>query len=248
MSAFAEKNIRSALEIFNNMSERFTWKNRDSRYVLMDDQTAQLCGFESSDISFEGITDFDLKCDSSEYANEFRKADMLVIRKKQEISGMSFCRYKDSEWRLLIGRSSPFFGENGDVIGVKTITIDVTDCIMMRGFYSLFLAENKLLESGQDNGNQVFCIFKNHYEDFGLTNRQSEVLFLIVRGYTAKEIARIIKIDFRTVQNHTAEIKARMGCVNRSEVISKVLDSGLGNIVPKSLLSLSHHSAYVKKY
>lgn len=44
-----------------------------------------------------------------------------------------------------------------------------------------------------------------------LTARESEVLALIARGLTSKEIARELGIDFRTVDTHRANIRQRFG-------------------------------------
>lgn len=44
-----------------------------------------------------------------------------------------------------------------------------------------------------------------------LTVRETEVLSLVARGLTSKEIARKLGIDFRTVDAHRANIKQRFG-------------------------------------
>lgn len=245
MSGFSEEEVRSALKIFNKLPERFAWKDRDLNYVLMDDQTAKMCGYASSDISFERVRDEVLPCAAAEFAEEFQKADRELLRTEEELSGMCFCSYADNQWRLLLGRQSPYRNDEGDVIGIQTIAMDVTDCVIMRSAFSLFYSDYRKIGLVNKKLSQVYYSFKNTYKDFGITSRQSEVLFFYLRGCTAKEIAQILskrgprEICFRTVNQHIATIKLKMGCQTRAEVTEKAMESGLGTVIPKSLLTIS---------
>lgn len=54
-----------------------------------------------------------------------------------------------------------------------------------------------------------------------ITERQREVLALLARGATDREIARCLNIRARTVQFHVDRIKARLQARTRAEAITK---------------------------
>lgn len=57
-----------------------------------------------------------------------------------------------------------------------------------------------------------------------LTPRQLDVLRLVAKGLSNKEIARALGISVGTTKNHVAEILRLMGCTNRRDAICKVLN------------------------
>lgn len=60
-----------------------------------------------------------------------------------------------------------------------------------------------------------------------LTARQHEILSLVSRGFTSKEIARTLVISERTVKDHMTLIFGRLGAVNRADAISRAVARGL---------------------
>jgi len=53
----------------------------------------------------------------------------------------------------------------------------------------------------------------------GLTNRELEILGLVAKGYTNKDIATTFKISENTVKSHLADIYAKLGVSNRTQAI-----------------------------
>lgn len=53
-----------------------------------------------------------------------------------------------------------------------------------------------------------------------LTPRQREVLAMVARGATNKEIAQILQIAPHTVKNHLGQIFERLGATNRAQAVS----------------------------
>lgn len=85
------------------------------------------------------------------------------------------------------------------------------------------LNKNSNLLSTQTN---TFIMDKG--EKVRLSRRQQECLFFLVRGKTAKEIGRILSLSHRTVEYYFDEIKNKLGCQSRREVIAKMLsDEGI---------------------
>jgi len=59
----------------------------------------------------------------------------------------------------------------------------------------------------------------------GLTPREREVLYLLVRGDAVKEIARKLFISAGTAKNHVLKIYAKTGCHSRVELVNRVNES-----------------------
>lgn len=56
-----------------------------------------------------------------------------------------------------------------------------------------------------------------------LSKRQSEILYLSIRGKTSPEISEILKLSKRTVNHYLDAIKIKMGASSKSELIEKVV-------------------------
>jgi DNA-binding NarL/FixJ family response regulator len=61
-----------------------------------------------------------------------------------------------------------------------------------------------------------------------LTNREQEILALMVQGKKNQEIAHQLQINLKTVQNHISNIFAKLQASDRAEAILRAHDAGLG--------------------
>lgn len=61
----------------------------------------------------------------------------------------------------------------------------------------------------------------------GLTGRQTEVLVLIVRGHSNKQIARTMRISEKTVKTHVTAIFKAFGVINRTQAAGMARSLGL---------------------
>jgi DNA-binding NarL/FixJ family response regulator len=61
----------------------------------------------------------------------------------------------------------------------------------------------------------------------GLTSREVEVLALIARGHSSREVARRLHLAEKTVRNHVEHIYAKIGCATRAEASLFAMRHGL---------------------
>lgn len=64
-----------------------------------------------------------------------------------------------------------------------------------------------------------------------LTNRERECLFYLLRCRTAKEIAQILNISFKTVEMHICHIKEKLNCQTKSKIFDRAVERGIINDV-----------------
>ena len=61
----------------------------------------------------------------------------------------------------------------------------------------------------------------------GLTDREREILQLIAEGHTNKEIADLLSLSIRTVQNHRAHVMQKLGIHDRGDLIKYAIQKGI---------------------
>lgn len=60
-----------------------------------------------------------------------------------------------------------------------------------------------------------------------LSERELDVLCLLVKGYANEEIANDLHLSVRTVSGHLSSIKAKLNVDRRSELIRYIRENGL---------------------
>jgi DNA-binding CsgD family transcriptional regulator len=60
-----------------------------------------------------------------------------------------------------------------------------------------------------------------------LTERQKEVLMYLLLGYTAKKIALVLGISFRTVESYIETLKLKLNCQTKGDLIERTIRTGL---------------------
>lgn len=78
----------------------------------------------------------------------------------------------------------------------------------------------------------------------GLSKRETECLFYLLDGCTAKEIAAPLKLSHRTVERYIENMKNKLGCSTVSELIVKVLQ----NEINKDVSSLLEKNSSINRF
>lgn len=60
-----------------------------------------------------------------------------------------------------------------------------------------------------------------------LTNREREILQLIVQGYTIKEIAEKLYLGFETIHSYTKSLRQKLGCNNSASLVRIAIERHL---------------------
>ncbi len=62
-----------------------------------------------------------------------------------------------------------------------------------------------------------------------LTDRETEVLGLVARGYPNARISTELHLSLKTVQNHVSNIMGKLGATSRAQVVAADRDAGVGS-------------------
>lgn len=60
-----------------------------------------------------------------------------------------------------------------------------------------------------------------------LNNREREILRLIVKGHSIKEIADILNLGFETVHSYTKYLRQKLGCSNMAALVRTAIEQHL---------------------
>ena len=63
--------------------------------------------------------------------------------------------------------------------------------------------------------------------DESLTRREIEVLRLLARGHTNRQVADVLSLSIRTVEGHRANLLGKLGLSSRVELVSYAEEHGL---------------------
>jgi DNA-binding CsgD family transcriptional regulator len=118
---------------------------------------------------------------------------------------------------------------HGDVIGIGLASLEVVDDHVLHHpahLSTLPPPSPRASAHGQadvDGPDQVTVAAKVDV----LTDREREVLELIVLGHTQREIGERLHVSVKTIETHRANISAKLNCNTRAELVSYAIAAGL---------------------
>lgn len=130
---------------------------------------------------------------------------------------------------VFFNRKYPWKDEHNNIIGIICQSIEI-------GNPSLIELGSILKQTSLTKLEKIHYIGSKDCS-LQLTTREHECLFYILRGKTAKCISRFLGISPRTVEAHIDNIKLKLSCKTKSELIIKAIDAGLMQAIPNSLFN-----------
>lgn len=204
-------------------------KDLDSNFTGFSQEFAELLGWKSADDPV-GKTDHDIPCAASRFAEGFREMDKMVYQQGKKLLALDIQSYTTG-WKLVLAEKSPIFNKNKAIIGSFHQCTDVSDMALLKPYLMLHHINTRLLGN---TTRPASYILSDTHRPFELTEKQGNCLFLLVRGKTNKEIAKMLKISPRTVECHVDAIKHKLACPKRADLIAKAIDGGYLYYVPEN--------------
>jgi DNA-binding CsgD family transcriptional regulator len=205
-------------------------KDSDCRFVALTDTIKNRIGFQHID-DVIGITDHDINCPAAKYAHDFIKQDKQIMKMQQPKKFLDYYVNQDNDITLSIAEKSPIISE-GVVQGLSISIVEMN----LKNFNQFFLRLSKhILDDKHANDNSSYKYFEvDNLQrcDLNLTERQKEVLFLILRGNRSNEIAEQLFLSKRTVEDHINSLKDKFNCPNKAALIERAINNGYLNLLP----------------
>jgi DNA-binding CsgD family transcriptional regulator len=206
-------------------------KNLHSEFCAMSNQFAHLIGFNDA-VRYEGISEYDVPCGTQNIADMYIRNDQRVMTTGNESLCVIIGDYSIGR-TVLISKTKPVYDKSDNIVGVFAHTKDVTNShVFARIMNSISSDFKKAVESNF----QIIYTLNQHKLPDSITPRQKECLFLMARGKSVKEIAWIMKISNRTVENHIAALKVSLDCATWSQIIEKAQNHDFLSFINESFL------------
>lgn len=177
-------------------------KDIHSQFVICSAPLLKLIGFKSNEYAF-GKTDFDLQCQASEHAEQFIKQDKTVISANREFHFICFDTYADGNRHIFIGHKKPIYDTNGVIQALWANATEITHQVAhFLSKTSLEILLNKNVDFIKELASQP--------ADDAFTKTERKVIFLLVHGYNANEIAKILHRSKRTIETHIENTRSKL--------------------------------------
>jgi DNA-binding CsgD family transcriptional regulator len=157
------------------------------------------------------------------FCDKILKNDLAVITSGEMKVMEEYAERKDDFQIQAISFKFPCY-QNEKVMGLFgcSIKIDSNNLSDLGNLLSQFMSTGLL---GHAPSSSPFAFLPELKEgDIYFSKRECEVLSLLVRGKTAKEIGIYLQISKRTVETHIKIAKEKANCSSKSELIDKFVD------------------------
>lgn len=218
------------VSVIQNMEDMILVQDLSHKFVFSNDYTAKLFGYKNSEIMC-GISAHEIRCRAADSASQFTEQNQRVIKEKSSINLLDIHKYADNNTHIFLTKKSPVFQN-----GILTYTLCHCREISQDSFQRLSIAiaqDDNFFHKSQSDDQRTYQLAREQDE---LTKRELECLFFLLRGKTAAQIANFLFLSKRTVENHIVNIKQKLNCTKKSELIEYGMSQGYLNIIPESLL------------
>jgi DNA-binding CsgD family transcriptional regulator len=190
----------------------------------------EYAGVKSKD-KILGFTDYDFPW--SEYADFYRAHELDAISGNNYSAIIPFYNHK-KERLLFLHTKIQKLNKEKEVSGVLCHAVELINPDVHK------LVD--ILSENSSSSTPQFSIGKQ-INEITLPKRQEEALFYLIRGKSAKSIAKIMKISFRTVEYYIEILKNKFNCQNKNELIEAAINKGFS----EHILQHENISNLVKK-
>ena len=219
-----------------------SWKDEFGRYQGCCPALAKM--YESHIQDMLGQTELEQKEFIPESARAlFLLEDQHVFKNNQKYIAFGSFNYADKR-RHVCYTKEKIFDPKQNRHFVLAVEIEIPEYLM--GFLvwnnSQGLDDSLIRSLNQHPGNYQGLYFSNinlkaHQQNLGLSKREEDYLFFMLRGQSAKEIAKNLNISIRTAEFHAENLKSKFGVNKKSELCKAAIDLGYLNFVPESLVN-----------
>lgn len=207
--------------------------NRAHLITSFAQYSAELVGYKRAD-DLLGRTTMDFRGASIELGYEYFQQDARVMLTGQDSDSINLFVSADGELHFLLTQKRAVFKPGStEVIGCEAFCSELEPHQLTPFTRRLF--DHKVQ---RNKGQSVFSVnLVDVYSDLALTSRESQVLFLLAYGYSAKQLGTELFLSCRTVECHINTLKAKLNIPNKSGLVEFALFSGLDTQLPRRLVS-----------
>lgn len=184
-------------------------KDRQFRYTHASESLAEAAGVDSPQ-QMIGKKDSDLVwADQSEY---YAKGDQFILDGGSLNNNLEIQHQVTYGKRKILVNKNQLLGSRGNCMGIvgSFIYAANTTSDNLPGYFDL---ETQRFYLGNEFDNEYFC------------RQEIRVLYYIMRGHSAQQIAHKLNLSAKTVESYTDRIKLKLQASSKGEIIERCISS-----------------------
>ena len=189
-------------------------KDKNFKYLFCNEKVAEAAGVDSPQ-QIIGKTDYEVIC--KKYADSYRKTDIQILNSKTRVNIQEVIIHSQGIPDVFVTKTQLMDGDE-NCIGIIGFSIDITGYCLTKKKGN-FDPEKQRFYLGEP-----FC---NVY----LTRRELEVFRYLLCGYTLNKISFLLKISPKTTRWYICNLKIKLQCQSKSEIMSMAIQHGLTYIL-----------------
>lgn len=224
------------MSLLNNLPGYLICMDRDNRInYYCNERTAYTIGYNKAQDAY-GTQIENAPCKMSECADICILQNKQVMNERITLKVLDIHPYRNDEIKIIYSNKSPLVDKENNVIAT-----------IFQGFEMSHLDPyliSKIMNSDEKYFDKrsfhqrSYILSKSFFSQ--LTSRENECLYYLVRGKTSAQIGSILSISQRTAEKHISNIKTKLHCHTKADLIEKALNEGFINYIPERLFHNTH--------
>ena len=208
----------------------------ENRIVATSDPVAQLIFDVKHADDVLGLTDLDIATEQvAKTSKVYQSQNNRCMQNHEKLQFFNIDGpYCDDAIHSFYCEKQAIVDQSGNSRGCYTTATMISNDFM-RNFSAFYCSSVQYYEKAD---HQKSLYINNTQDQYHLTQREQECLFLTLYGKPGKDIAKLLKISQKTVETHLANIRRKLEVYNRSQLIEKSIQLGYLHRIPQSLIGL----------
>jgi DNA-binding CsgD family transcriptional regulator len=212
----------TVLGVINQIPRWITWVSLDHNFFVTNHSCLEVLGFTNQNHS-EGKSYIHVPSKVSESYQFFAGEDEKVKESKSPVESIGLYCYSNDEWKVIRSTKSLIKSPDGSPIGICTDFFEIKNTFITQSLAKLAQLEQHLKPNKSKGQVSYELSNKISSPEFSLTERQTECLFYLLRGFTVPMIAEKMFVSTRTIESHIENIKLAVGCYTKADLLEKAL-------------------------
>lgn len=209
--------------------------NKDLKFTHLTDYAAKLAGYPSGK-KMVGLTCSCIKAPAVKSALEFDRQNTKVMRTDKKLHMLDIQTYVFDTVKFFSSLKGPIYSHQGEIIGSYVVCKDLNPPAIQILKEKIITNLTHFVE--QKTPLSISLELIDTYETLNLTHRESECFYYIIRGYSNAEIAALMQLSKRTIDDFSNNIKTKLNCYKRRDMIDYAVAFNLIHLLPKTLFNI----------